>query len=104
MLKQRRFHLTVGFALALTTVALTLLATTARADGPGYTLNWWTVAGGGGTAMDAGGQYTLDGTAGQPEAGTLGGGDYILGGGFWAGGEVMILGEEIHLPLILRYP
>jgi hypothetical protein len=48
-----------------------------------YTLDWFTVASGGGTV--SGGDYTLDGIVGQPDAGNLSGGGYAVEGGFWAG-------------------
>jgi hypothetical protein len=43
--------------------------------------DWFTVDGGGGTS--GGGQFTLSGTAGQPDAGVMTGGGYTLHGGFW---------------------
>ena len=62
---------------------------------------WYTVDGGGGTST--GGGYTLSGTAGQPDAGLLTGGEFRLGGGFWGGGEVTLApGHEYYLPLVLR--
>lgn len=68
-----------------------------------YVLSWWTVDGGGG-ASGAAGQYALEGTAGQPDAGPLlTGGNYQLVGGFWPGGGLS--GEywyRIYLPLVLR--
>jgi hypothetical protein len=48
-----------------------------------YKIDWYTVDGGGGTS--SGGAYTLSGTIGQPDAGTLAGGNYLLEGGFWGG-------------------
>jgi hypothetical protein len=50
-----------------------------------HTLDWFTIGGGGGTI--GGGDYTLDGTVGQVDAGVLNGGSYTLEGGFWAGAE-----------------
>jgi hypothetical protein len=47
-----------------------------------YTLDWWTIDGGGGTST--GGVYSVSGTIGQPDAGTMNGGNYTLVGGFWA--------------------
>jgi hypothetical protein len=47
-----------------------------------YSLDWWTVDGGGGTST--GGVYTVSGTIGQPDAGVMSGGNYSLTGGFWA--------------------
>jgi hypothetical protein len=65
-------------------------------------LQWWTVDGGGAT-FSTGGGYSLGGTAGQPDAGLLTGGEYRLGGGFWGGGEiVMAPGFEYYLPLVPR--
>lgn len=46
-------------------------------------LDWSTVGGGGGTS--GGGGYTLSGTIGSRDAGTLNGGSYALEGGFWPG-------------------
>jgi len=68
--------------------------------GGGYDLTWSTVDGGGGTCSTGGG-YALGGTAGQPDAGTLGGGGYTLGGGFWKGG-LPSAAYHIYLPLVLR--
>jgi len=56
-------------------------------SGDGYDLSWWTVDGGG-DMFSTGGNYTLSGTIGPPDAGAMTGGDYTLGGGFWGGGAV----------------
>ena len=48
-----------------------------------YKIDWYTIDGGGGTS--SGGAYSLSGTIGQPDAGTLAGGSYLLAGGFWGG-------------------
>ena len=47
-----------------------------------FTLESFTVDGGGGTST--GGTYTLSGTIGQPDAGALSGGNFTVEGGFWA--------------------
>jgi hypothetical protein len=48
-----------------------------------YSIDWYKVAGGGGTST--GGVYSVSGTIGQPDAGvTMTGGSYSLTGGFWA--------------------
>jgi hypothetical protein len=47
-----------------------------------YSLNWFTVDGGGGTSI--GGIYAVTGTIGQPDAGTMSGGPFSLVGGFWS--------------------
>lgn len=46
-------------------------------------LSWHTFDGGGGTST--GGDFALSGTAGQPDAGVLAGGNFQLIGGFWTG-------------------
>jgi len=53
------------------------------ASAQNYSIDWYTIDGGGGTS--SGGSFSLSGTIGQPDAGTLSGGDYTLLGGFWAG-------------------
>ena len=47
-----------------------------------YSIDWFTVDGGGGTST--GGGYSLSGTIGQPDAGTMSGGNYTIQGGFWS--------------------
>lgn len=87
----------VGLALLL------LLASISVAQsGGGYDMSWNTVDGGGAT-HNTGGDYTLAGTAGQPDAGVLAAGEYTLGGGFWRGGALPAVEEhDVYLPLILR--
>ena len=54
-----------------------------RASAQNYSIDWYKVAGGGGTS--SGGQYSLSGTIGQPDASSaLTGGSYSLTGGFWS--------------------
>ena len=48
-----------------------------------YQITWFTIDGGGGRSSSAGDTYTLEGTIGQPDAGLMSGGDYVLAGGFW---------------------
>jgi hypothetical protein len=48
-----------------------------------YTIDWYKVAGGGGTST--GGTYQVSGTIGQPDAGgPMSGGSYAVTGGFWS--------------------
>jgi len=48
-----------------------------------YSIDWYKVAGGGGTST--GGTYTVSGTIGQPDAsGAMSGGQYSVTGGFWS--------------------
>jgi len=54
-----------------------------RAVGQQYSINWFKVAGGGGTSV--GGAYQVSGTIGQTDAGgPMTGGSYSLTGGFWS--------------------
>ncbi len=88
-------------ALALALAAALVLASAVLAHGPGlvgsYDLSWWTAGGGGGATSS--GNYTLSGTAGQPDAAPpLGQGGYTLAGGFWSGARPEY---RINLPLAL---
>jgi hypothetical protein len=48
-----------------------------------YSIDWQTIAGGGGTST--GGVYTVSGTIGQPDAGApMTNGQYSVTGGFWS--------------------
>jgi hypothetical protein len=83
--------------LLLVSIALLSSVPAVAQSGGGYDLTWNTVDGGGGTS--SAGSYTLSGTIGQPDAGTLGGGTYIVTGGFWAASEFSFY---IYLPLVMR--
>ena len=81
----------------LATVLLAGGSLAVAAVNSGYTLDWFTVDGGGGTSSQGGaGGYSVSGTIGQPDAGTLHGGSYVLNGGFWSGGT------NLYLPLVRR--
>ena len=82
-------------------VILGLLSVAVALAAPGaFSLTWWTVDSGGGASQ--GGGYTLSGTSGQPEAGTLLSGDiFTLAGGFWGAGSPYA-GMEIFLPIVTR--
>ena len=68
--------------LPLFAVAAALLLP-AGALAQSYNIDWYKVAGGGGTST--GGVYTVTGTIGQPDASAaMTGGNYSLTGGFWA--------------------
>jgi hypothetical protein len=47
-----------------------------------YTIDWSTIDGGGGTST--GSVYSITGTIGQPDVGTMSGGHYTIEGGFWS--------------------
>jgi hypothetical protein len=62
-------------------ICLVLAALSAKAQS--YSVDWYKVAGGGGTST--GGTYTVSGTIGQPDAsGAMSGGNYSVTGGYWA--------------------
>ena len=62
---------------------LVLVAATLDANAQNYSIDWYKVAGGGGTSTDA--LYSVSGTIGQHDAGgPMNGGNYSLTGGFWA--------------------
>jgi hypothetical protein len=64
-----------------------------------YSIDWYKVAGGGGTSTSA--VYSVSGTIGQPDAGKMSGGIYTLDGGFWGIiGVVQIPGA----PLLKIFP
>ena len=87
--------------LPLVALAVLLLSGVVLAQ-PDYDLSWWTVDGGGAT-FSTGGDYSLGGTVGQPDAGTMSGGDSALGGGFWSGIATIVYDfYEHYLPLIFK--
>jgi hypothetical protein len=59
-----------------------------------YSIDWYKVAGGGGTST--GGVYTVSGTIGQHDAGgPMAGGNFSLTGGFWALYAVQTTGAPV---------
>ena len=66
---------------ALPAALAVLVAPTVAVAQP-FSIDWYTIDGGGGTS--SGGGFTLSGTIGQPDAGVLSGGGFTLTGGFWA--------------------
>jgi hypothetical protein len=68
----------IALAFCLLTSAFCL-----RAWGQSYSIDWYKIAGGGGTSTGA--TYQVAGTIGQPDAsGVISGGNYSLTGGFWS--------------------
>ena len=62
---------------------LILLCAAATAKAQNYSIDWFKIAGGGGTS--AGGSYSVSGAIGQADAGgPMSGGNFSLTGGFWA--------------------
>jgi len=90
----RRGILVAVLATLLVSGAVLALA----ASSSGYSLNWFTVDGGGGAST--GGGYSVSGTLGQPDAGHLSGGGYSVQGGFWGG--AVAAPYTLYLPLTTR--
>jgi len=104
---RRRVALQGPVVLArLAVVGLLIAAAVALADGP-FDLSWYTIDGGGIT-LSTGGPFTLGGTIGQPDAGTMSGGSFTLDGGFWGSGDgITAVGDdptrpEGTVPLVYR--
>jgi hypothetical protein len=58
-----------------------LVLSLAKLNAQNYSIDWFTIDGGGGTSTGA--VYSVSGTIGQPDAGHLTGGNFTLDGGFW---------------------
>jgi hypothetical protein len=70
--------------LAARSVALALAIIALRTEGQPFSIDWFTIDGGGGTST--GSVYAVSGSIGQPDANAqpLIGGSYSLTGGFWS--------------------
>jgi hypothetical protein len=80
LLEQWNFKLETGKMPVLLCLAL-LLCQSASAQS--YSIDWFKIAGGGGTSTGA--TYQVSGTIGQPDAsGAMTGGNYSVTGGFWS--------------------
>jgi hypothetical protein len=66
----------------VTAILLVCLLFPAVARAQNYSIDWFTIGGGGG--ISTGGVYSVSGTIGQPTAGPLSGGSYSLLSGFWS--------------------
>ena len=75
---------TNSFLKTLAGSVLLIFALALSARGQSYSIDWYTIDGGGGTSTNA--QYSLSGTIGQPDANPqpMTGGNYSLTGGFWS--------------------
>jgi hypothetical protein len=51
-----------------------------------YSINWYTIGGGGGSSAGTNGSavYAVTGTIGQPATASMSGGSYAITGGFWS--------------------
>ncbi len=90
------------FVFVLILLGLLAVFGVAAAGVTGFSIPWWTVDAGGG--QSAGGSYQVDGTLGQPDAGTLSGGAYELQGGFWDAGTAPTPPPTLYLylPIVVR--
>lgn len=70
-----------------------LLGGPGAACGQDYALTWFNVGGGG--MRSTGDVFTVTGTVGQPDAGTMRGGAFALQGGFWAATAVQTPGAPV---------
>jgi hypothetical protein len=68
-----------------------------RAADDTYTIEWYTIDGGGGSIDNE--TYALNGTIGQLDAALSSDGSYSLIGGYWAG---ITVPYRIYLPLIIK--
>ena len=75
-------------ALAGIWLTVMLSAVNLALHAQGYSIDWYKVAGGGGTSTGA--TYSVTGTIGQHDAsGPMSGGSYSITGGFWARSNVV---------------
>jgi hypothetical protein len=102
---KRNFWIGLSIGLIVGTLIFSIGATAlARSNvdaphgGGGFSIDWWTVDGGG--VMDStSANFSLNGTIGQPDAGRAASPFYVLVGGFWGSAAV---NYNVYLPLILK--
>ena len=75
---------TIHYTWVLLVTLSSLLSFSSIATAQNYSIDWFTIDGGGGTSV--GGPYSLSGTIGQPDANqqAMTGGSFSLSGGFWS--------------------
>ncbi len=66
----------------LLTTALIIVTATAISRAQSYSIDWFTIDGGGGTST--GGVFSISGTIGQPDTGAMSDGNFSITGGFWS--------------------
>lgn len=72
-------------AIMMSTIAAVSTLALAGPSGGSFEITWYTIDAGG-TNNASGGNFTLSGTIGQPDAGpVMSGGNFSLAGGFWPG-------------------
>jgi len=81
----------------------TVILAAAHTTASDLSIPWWSMDGGGGTS--SGGQFSLSGTAGQPDAAISTSGSFSLTSGFWNKRVVTLRsgsGSQIFLPFIIQ--
>jgi hypothetical protein len=86
------------FLISITLMLVAGVSSSQAQSGGGYDLTWSAINGGG-TTLSTGGTYSLGGTIGQADAGSMMGGSYTLAGGFWSGTPAVY---RVFLPLTLK--
>jgi hypothetical protein len=71
-----------GLLMGRIALLISVLSFPFAAFSQSYSIDWFTIDGGGGTST--GSVYSVSGTIGQSDAGTMSGGNYALTGGFWS--------------------
>jgi LPXTG-site transpeptidase (sortase) family protein len=85
-----KFILIPGLALVLLLASTLIVSAMSGGD---FNLPWTTFDGGG-AAFSTGGDYSLGGTIGQPDAGQHSGGDFALSGGFWVAPPTPVVDDD----------
>jgi hypothetical protein len=97
-MKRKRSNLRQASVIILAGFLLLALASIAFAQvSSNYDLSWHVTGGGIGQMGSTG--HSLQGTLGQPVAGSMTSGEHTLCSGFWCTGAAQ---TEVYLPLVLR--
>lgn len=102
MLRKHKRSIRMGIFML---ILLALISGQAALAEAAFSIPWWTVDGGGG--QSSGGSYSVMGTLGQPDTGTMSGGQYSVNGGFWNAEGVISPTplppvQSIYLPTVIR--
>lgn len=95
--------------MALLLALLLLIGPTLASDASTVAIPWWTIDSGGGESSSAiedsrelsTGEYSVQGSIGQPDAGVLTGSSYRLIGGYW-GIKTATTEFRLCLPVVAR--